>query len=368
MRVFNQTYTWREIWTLRRSIARALANPTRMVNGARTALAVGLRSQALLGDPVLLLVEPSSRCNLTCGLCPITNTPPAEQGELDLDIYQRVLDELGDSLFFLCLWFYGEPLLHPQLEAMVAQARRRGVMVAVSTNGVALEAPRVQALLDADLDWLFVSLDGATAATHDANRGEGSFDQASSNLRHFIRERYRRGLRKPLVELKPILHRDNEHERDAMLALGRDLGVDRATFQLLTWAHDPTLRARAPRDPRLVLSYPDARSKPHSCARSHSTAVLGWDGTLLPCCEDHGRTMPLGDLAQADFRTAWKGQAWRALRDDQRQHDTRPPLCQRCHIADFERVNLSVPLARWWPERALHRSLDRLRELRSATG
>ncbi len=345
LRVLNQRYTPRELWALRRSIARALANPRRLVNGGRVALSLALRREEPSGDPLLLLVEPSSRCNLSCGFCPITDQPPKQAGELDPALYRTLLDELGDSLLFLCLWFYGEPLLHPQLEDFVAQARRRGVMVAVSTNAVALEPERAQALLAADLDWLYVSLDGATAATHDAHRGEGSFEAATRNVAGFVRRREALGQSKPLVELKPILHRGNEHEREAMLALGRSLGVDRLTFQLLTWTHDPDLRQQAPTDPALVLDYPSPGPKPHTCGRSISSAVVGWDGALLPCCEDHGRSQPLGSLAHGEsFRDAWRGEAWRRLRRSQRDPAAVTPLCRRCHIGDFEAVNLSVPL------------------------
>ncbi len=369
LRVLNQRYTPRELWVLRRSIARSLANPSRLANSARVALSLALRREEPLGDPLLLLVEPSSRCNLSCGFCPITEQPPTEAGELDLALYERLLDELGDSLLFLCLWFYGEPLLHPALEDLVAQARSRGVMVAISTNAVALEPERARALLEADLDWLFVSLDGASAATHDAHRGDGSFDAATRNVAELIRQRELLGLSKPLVELKPILHRGNEHEREAMLELGRSLGVDRVTFQLLTWTHDPDLRQQAPTDPALVLDYPSPGPKPHTCGRSISSAVVGWDGALLPCCEDHGRSQPLGSLAHGgSFRDAWRGEAWRRLRRGQRDPSTVTPLCRRCHIGDFEPVNLSVPLKGAIPRMDPTALPRRARRLRGSRG
>ncbi len=367
MRIFNQSYTLGEIWALKRSIAGVLAHPPRLLNGARAGLSMRLNSPALLADPVLLLVEPSSRCNLSCRFCPTMGAEPGEQGELDMALYERLLDECGDRLIFLCLWFYGEPLLHPELERMVRMARQRGIMVAVSTNGVALTPQRASALLDADLDWLFVSLDGATAATHDGHRGAGSFDRTVENLRWLLTERRRKGLSKPLVELKPILHRDNEHERDAMLALGRELGADRVTFQKLTWTHNPALREHAPRDEHMVLSYPQGGPRAQSCHRSLSSAVVAWDGTLLPCCEDHGRSLPMGHLDHDGMLAAWRGHRWHGLRQDQRLDAMAPALCRRCHIADFEQVNLSVPL-RGAPLQGLRRALRRRWGPRSATG
>jgi len=343
LQILNQRYTSREIWALRAAIAGALT-PRRVASVARTVAAARLHDPRLLADPVLLLVEPSSRCNLACRFCPSPGDRDHDRGDLDLDRYRRLLDEVGDTLLFLCLWFYGEPLLHPHIARIVAMARERGVLVALSTNGVALDERTANDLLDAGLSWLFVSLDGPSEEEHDLNRGEGSYRAAVENVRRFVTLRNRRG-RAPLVELKPILHRANVPRRDAMMDLARDLGVDRVTFQLLTWQHDPGLRAFLPDDPALVLDY-DGHRPTGGCRRAWTSAVVGWDGTILPCCEDHARSLALGHV-DAGFRAAWHGPRYRALRESlQGAGANRPSLCQTCHVSDFDVVNLTFPVER----------------------
>ena len=47
--------------------------------------------------PINLQVEPTNRCNLKCPVCPcgsdLTNRP---RGDMDLDLYRRLMDEVGD--------------------------------------------------------------------------------------------------------------------------------------------------------------------------------------------------------------------------------------------------------------------------------
>ncbi|HEX3408568.1 MAG TPA: radical SAM protein, partial [Caulobacteraceae bacterium] len=64
----------------------------------------------------------------------------------------------------------GEPLLHPQIIAMVAATRAAGLKPSLITNGWKLPE-RADALAEAGLQNLLVSIDSADMAVHDRNRG-----------------------------------------------------------------------------------------------------------------------------------------------------------------------------------------------------
>ncbi len=76
--------------------------------------------------PINLQVELSNLCNLKCPICPcgsdLINRP---RGHMDLDLYRRLMDEIGDNLLMIFLWAWGEPLLHPQFPEFVRIARAR---------------------------------------------------------------------------------------------------------------------------------------------------------------------------------------------------------------------------------------------------
>src|SRR4029450_4091466 len=81
-----------------------------------------------------------------------------------LDRFVALLDELPD-LEQVTLQGLGEPLLHPDLAGMIRAAKDRGLTGGVNTNGTLLTGRRIDELLDSGVDWLHVSVDGATPRT-----------------------------------------------------------------------------------------------------------------------------------------------------------------------------------------------------------
>jgi MoaA/NifB/PqqE/SkfB family radical SAM enzyme len=105
---------------------------------------------------VLAHVIPMRRCNLACGYCNeydnVSKPVPIET------MYQR-LDHLAGMGTNIITISGGEPLLHPELDLIVARIRRRGMIAGMITNGYLLVADRIKRLNDAGLDHLQISID-----------------------------------------------------------------------------------------------------------------------------------------------------------------------------------------------------------------
>ena len=73
-------------------------------------------------------------------------------------MFQRVdkLAELGTSVITIS---GGEPLLHPELDAIISRIRKNGTISGLITNGYLLVAERIQRLNQAGLEWLQISID-----------------------------------------------------------------------------------------------------------------------------------------------------------------------------------------------------------------
>ncbi len=99
---------------------------------------------------------PMRRCNLACGYCnefdDVSQPVPLEE------MLRRVrkLAGLGVSLVTIS---GGEPLLHPQLEDIIAAVRRAGMLAGLITNGYLLVRERIERLNQAGLDYLQISID-----------------------------------------------------------------------------------------------------------------------------------------------------------------------------------------------------------------
>jgi len=106
--------------------------------------------------PVLAHIIPVRRCNLACTYC---NEFDDFSKPVPLDVMYRRLDHLADLGTTIITFSGGEPLLHPELDALIARIRHRGVMAGMITNGYLLTADRIKRLNQAGLEHLQISID-----------------------------------------------------------------------------------------------------------------------------------------------------------------------------------------------------------------
>jgi MoaA/NifB/PqqE/SkfB family radical SAM enzyme len=96
---------------------------------------MGRRRTRLRSRPLKLTVEPMNTCNLACPACFTGDGQVSRpRKSMPLDVYQRLLDELGDTLWQIEFCNWGEPLLNKQIHTMIRAATDRGIGTIVSTN------------------------------------------------------------------------------------------------------------------------------------------------------------------------------------------------------------------------------------------
>ncbi|PYT19619.1 MAG: radical SAM protein, partial [Acidobacteria bacterium] len=106
--------------------------------------------------PVLAHIIPIRRCNLACAYCNEYDdfSPP-----VPLDVMRRRLDRLAELRTTIITLSGGEPLLHPELDDIIARIRSHGIMAGMITNGYLLTADRIRRLNQAGLEHLQISID-----------------------------------------------------------------------------------------------------------------------------------------------------------------------------------------------------------------
>ena len=87
------------------------------------------------GFPTRLQIEPSTLCNLTCSLCPVTVVMNRPVGNMNLSTFRKVIDEIGEYIFVIILWDWGEPFLNPDIYQMISYAKQKKIKLVSSTNG-----------------------------------------------------------------------------------------------------------------------------------------------------------------------------------------------------------------------------------------
>ena len=112
----------------------------------------------------------TKQCNLKCLHCYAKATAGAAPDELGHAEGLALLRDLKEFGVPVVLFSGGEPLMRPDLPALVAFTVAQGMRAVISTNGTLIDRERARELRDLGLSYVGISLDG-TAATHDRFRG-----------------------------------------------------------------------------------------------------------------------------------------------------------------------------------------------------
>ncbi len=124
---------------------------------------IDLAEAVPLPAPLTIYVEPSNRCNLSCDFCPQSlddyEDRTGARQDMPLPLWIKVMDEIATlGIKSLKLYFFGEPLLHPEIGTMLRMAAKACPRVELTTNGMALTISKAQAILDSGIHYVRVSV------------------------------------------------------------------------------------------------------------------------------------------------------------------------------------------------------------------
>jgi MoaA/NifB/PqqE/SkfB family radical SAM enzyme len=133
-----------------------------------------------------LYIEPTNRCNLDCRTC-MRNAWDEPLGLMSKETFLRIMEALKEfsSPPAVFLGGLGEPLFHPDIVDMVAQAKSVNSTVELITNGTLLTKQMSEGLIASGLDRLWISLDGATPESYGDIRLGALLPEVVNNLKIF---------------------------------------------------------------------------------------------------------------------------------------------------------------------------------------
>jgi pyrroloquinoline quinone biosynthesis protein E len=288
--------------------------------------------------PYTLVAELTYRCPLRCVYCSNPVDWARHDDALTTDDWRRVFREAEDLGVVQLNLTGGEPLLRPDLEALVEEAERLDLYTNLITSGIPLARERLAGLKARGLDNVQVSIQDVNAIASDRIAGLRAFDRKLEVAR-WVKE-----LALPLT-LNTVLHRDNLDHVEQIIALAESLRADRlelANTQYLGWALT-NRAALLPTRPQLERARDTARAArrrlqgrmevlfvtPDYYAQLPKACMDGWgrrflvvspDGLVLPCHAAHTlpgltfdsvKTRALADIWQSSAAFgAFRGEAW----------------------------------------------------------
>lgn len=335
-----------------------------------------------------LYIEPTNLCNLDCRTC-IRNVWDEPSGMMTEAVFKRTMEGLRafsppPTVFF---GGFGEPLFHPRIVEMVAQAKAMGASVELITNGTMLNARLARDLIAAGLDLLWVSIDGATPASYADVRLGAELPKVVENVKQFRDTRRPSHRPTPEIGIAFVAMKRNIAELPALIQLGRTLGASRFLITnvlphtqamrdevLYQHALSNILYLRSIWVPHLSLPKMDldetTRESLHQVMRGrvniswvganlggandrcpfieNGAGVVGWDGGLSPCLpllhsytsflndrKRFSRRWLIGNVQDRNLYDLWNAREHLAFRKRVQDFDFAPcTFCGGCDLAE----------------------------------
>ncbi len=302
----------------------------------------------LVSHPVLCNYYLTYRCNATCSFCDIWERPSPYATLETIEKNLRDLKKLGVRIIDFT---GGEPLLHRELDKILAVAKQMGFLTTVTTN--ALLYPKWAERLKGLVDMLHFSLDSPIEEEHNKSRGVDCF--------RFVQESIQ--IAEKLGERPDIIFtvfKENMHHLSAMweeYAIRRNLVLilnPAFDYNQVETGHKPDvldlqILRKWGRKKNVFLN--DAfiqlrldggnQIKDPVCKALSTTIVISPQNELvLPCYHLGIESIPIGDslfdLYQSDKVKQMKGM------------EGRLPGCQSCTVNCYMQPSFTTNLNRYW--------------------
>ena len=287
----------------------------------------------IAGMPVSVSAELTNHCNLHCPECASgSETMKRERGFMDVGLFSNVAEELRPYLYFVNLYFQGEPLMHPQF--FLFPGMTGTAYSVISTNGHYLNAANSEKLVSSGLKKLIVSLDGMDQETYSEYRIGGDFHKVISGIRNFAKARdsFRSNVK---LDVQFLVNRKNEHQMADAERFAREVGAGLKfkSMQVMNKRDIEKWLPSAGRFSRYVKKNGEFRIKsslPNRCMRLWFNPVITWDGKVLPCCFDKDAQFVMGDLKTESFRSIWNGRHYKDFRQQVLTGRESIEICRNC--------------------------------------
>lgn len=288
----------------------------------------------IAGMPVSVSTELTNCCNLRCPECTSgTGLIERQRGFMSLDLFNKVISELKPYLYYLTLYFQGEPMIHPQFGLFPQIAK--GIRTIMSTNGHFLDRENSRMIATSGLWKLIISLDGMDQTTYSRYRINGNLNTVKQGIMN-VSEAIRESGSPMKLELQFLVSLHNEHQISEARKFAAENGASLRlkSMQVMNqseagkWmpAAEKFRRYRKSADGTFIIK----SALPNRCLRLYTNPVITWDGKVLPCCYDKDGRYEMGDLNKESFRSVWNGTRYREFRRQILSNREKAGICRNC--------------------------------------
>lgn len=247
--------------------------------------------------PLNVIVEVGNHCNLNCTTC-MNDRLTRKKGYMSIFLYKKIIDEIAERNPYCRVWldFYGEPLLvRYKLYYMINYAKKKGLKnVNINTNGTLINEEMAEMLLDSEIDFISIDVDGFSKEVYEKIRIGADRDVLYHNIEHLLQRKGERGLSTPIIEVKAMEMEENRNELQKIVDYWRDRGAWTTVRRLISWGGGIQ---------KFTYENNDER-----CACGHAVGVcaITWDGNVVTCAMDADGKTIYGNINNSSISEVWE--------------------------------------------------------------
>jgi len=316
--------------------------------------------------PILGTLITNYRCNYDCVMCDLKlrDRELRSRGltEFDTTRMKGILDEFAALGISGVGFTGGEPLIRKDIFELLAYTKRLGMISHLNTNGSLVNDQVAERIIEAKVDSVNVSLDGASAQTHDTIRGvEGAFELATAAVRRLAALRGKKGAL-PRLKTVTVLQESNVDEVKDIITLAVSLGVDcvefipRQPFRMDADRQPPGESAflqkmdevcayllerqqgevkieNSPGQIRGIGRWLREMASPVRCSAAYNSYTVDCFGEIYPCLPWANWRKAVGNMSETGLREFWYSSPYNRIR-------AQTSACRQCYLNCQVELNL----------------------------
>ena len=289
------------------------------------------------GMPMSLAIEPTTSCNLRCPQCPSgLRSFTRETGMLEKNVYEKAIDELHPYLTHLTFYFQGEPYLNPNFLAMVHYAHEKKIFTHTSTNAHFLDEKKSRETVQSGLNQIIISIDGMTEENYRKYRIGGSLEKVIEGTKNLSQAKNELKSKTPHVVWQFIAFEHNLHEIPLAKKMAKKYGVNELKIksaQIYDFENGNDLipkKSKWSRYQKIGEHYVIKNKMLNHCWRMWQSAVITWDGNMVPCCFDKDAKYTMGNTLQTEIKNIWENPQYQSFRNLILKSRKNIDICKNC--------------------------------------
>lgn len=285
--------------------------------------------------PDTLMLELTNACNLRCVMCR-NATMKRKRGFMSMEVIERALTEAKElGIKKIALYTTGESLMHLEFIDIVKKVKEYDFYCYTTSNGLLLTEETCEAMIEAGMDSVKISIDGANKEEYEQIRIRGKWDRLLEKMALLKRTRDR-------------LKSEMKIYAGAVVTVVNENSIEQFKEVFGPLVDGIYLSPLVNQSGQLPEVYEKLKSDKVSietawkpCKMLWDRIVLSYEGNFTACCVDYELDLQIGSFDEMSLEDAWHSaqmQAWRKMHLEGTVADM--DLCKTCNAPLIQQVEV----------------------------